>query len=339
MTPREALTTLLAGNGLERQQMRAVMNGIMTGEFTPIQTAGIVTALRVKGETEVELAAAAEVMRDLSVKVDVTGLDHVVDTCGTGGDGMHTFNISTTAAFVAAAGGARVAKHGGRAVSSTSGSAEVLEALGIPVTTLSPEKVAESLRCQGLGFMFAPNHHTAMRHTVAVRRELGVRTLFNMLGPLTNPAGAPYQVLGVFSPHLTGLLARVLRLLGSQHALVVHGADGLDEITLSGPTHVAELCHGEIREYLLEPESLGLRSAPLNDLLVRDATESRRMLEEVLGNQSGPARDIVLLNAGAALYVAGLAGHIREGVDLARHAIASGAARRKLDELVEWSHA
>ncbi len=339
MTPREALTALLAGNGLEHQQMRAVMNGIMSGEFTPIQTAGIVTALRAKGETDVELAAAAEVMRDLSVKVDVSGLDHVVDTCGTGGDGMHTFNISTTAAFVAAAGGARVAKHGGRAVSSTSGSAEVLEALGIPVTTFSPEKVAESLRHQGLGFMFAPNHHTAMRHTVAVRRELGVRTLFNILGPLTNPASAPYQVLGVFSPHLTGLLARVLRLLGSRHALVVHGADGLDEITLSGPTHVAELRHGDIREYLLEPESLGLGRAPLNGLLVKDAAESRRMLEEVLNNQSGPARDIVLLNAGAALYVAGLAGHVREGVDLARHVIASGAARRKLDELVEWSHA
>ncbi len=337
MTPKDALNTLLARNDLSREQMLAVMTGIMTGETTPIQTAGIVTALRAKGETITELAAAAEVMRGLSVRVDTTGLDHVVDTCGTGGDGMHTFNISTTAAFVTAAAGAHVAKHGGRSVSSTTGSADVLETLGIAVTEIKPERVAESLRKFGLGFMFAPNHHTAMRYSAPVRKELGVRTLFNLLGPLTNPAGAPNQLLGVFSPHLTGTLAGVLHKLGSRHALVVHGSDGLDEITLSGPTHVAELKDGKIREYILTPEDVGLTPAPLNSILVKNAQESRELLEMVLDNRSGPALEIVVLNAGAALYVAGLARNLREGVEIARSAIAAGHARQRLDALIAWS--
>ena len=337
MTPREALNALLARNDLNREQMLAVMTDIMTGATTPIQTAGLVTALRAKGETVTELAAAAEVMRHLSTRIDTTDLAHVVDTCGTGGDGMHTFNISTTAAFVAAAAGAHVAKHGGRSVSSTTGSADVLEALDIQVTTLTPERVAQSLRACGLGFMFAPNYHTAMRHSVTVRRELGVRTLFNLLGPLTNPAGAPHQLLGVFSPHLTGTLARVLQQLGSRHALVVHGSDGLDEITLSGPTHVAELKDGEVREYLLDPATCGITPSPLNGILVKNAQESRELLEMVLDNCPGPARDIVILNAGAAIYVAGLAPRLQDGIERAREVIASGQARARLETLVAWS--
>lgn len=336
MTPRDALNALLSRNDLTRAQMLTVMRGIMSGETTPIQTAGIVTALRAKGETVVELAAAAEVMRELSVRVDTSGLDHVVDTCGTGGDGMHTFNISTTAAFVAAAAGAHVAKHGGRSVSSTSGSADVLESLGLAVTEQPAARTEVALRRFGLGFMFAPNHHTAMRHTVAVRRELGVRTLFNLLGPLTNPAGAPNQLLGVFSPHLTSTLAGVLQQLGSRHALVVHGSDGLDEITLSGPTHVAELKQGTIREYMLDPRDLGMTPAPLNELLVKSVQESRTLLQRVLDNQAGPALEIVVLNAGAALYVAGLTRHLREGIDLARATVASGKARQRLEALVAW---
>ena len=337
MTPKDALNALLARNDLSREQMLAVMTGIMTGVTTPIQTAGIITALRAKGETITELAAAAEVMRGLSARVDATGLAHVVDTCGTGGDGMHTFNISTTAAFVTAAAGAHVAKHGGRSVSSTTGSADVLEALGIRVVDTAPEKVAESLKKFGLGFMFAPNHHTAMRHSAPVRKELGVRTLFNLLGPLTNPAGAPNQLLGVFSPHLTGTLAGVLHALGSRHALVVHGSDGLDEITLSGPTHVAELKDGKISEYLLDPRALGLTPAPLNSILVKNAQESRELLEMVLDNRPGPALEIVVLNAGAAIYVAGLARHLGEGIDIARSVIAAGHARQRLDALIAWS--
>ncbi len=336
MNPRDALNALLARNDLSREQMLSLMHSIMTGATTPIQTAGIVTALRAKGETVVELAAAAEVMRELSVRVDTTGLEHVVDTCGTGGDGLHTFNISTTAAFVAAAAGAHVAKHGGRSVSSTSGSADVLESLGIAVTEQPLARIEEALRRFGLGFMFAPNHHTAMRHTVAVRRELGIRTLFNLLGPLTNPAAAPNQLLGVFSPHLTSTLAGVLQRLGSRHALVVHGSDGLDEITLSGPTHVAELKDGSIREYLLEPAEFGFKPRALNELLVKSVQESRILLERVLDDQAGAARDIVVLNAGAALYVAGLARHIQEGMDLARDTIATGKARQRLEALVAW---
>ncbi len=337
MKPREALESLFAGNDLTHDQMTEVMSDIMKGITTPIQTAALVTALRYKGETVTELVAAVQVMRSLSVKVDTTGLAHVVDTCGTGGDGMHTFNISTTAAFVAAAAGARVAKHGGRAVSSSVGSADVLESLGIGMMSTTPERAQQSLHQWGLGFMFAPHHHTAMKHSVSVRRELGVRTLFNLLGPMTNPAGAPNQLLGVFAVHFTQRLAAVLRQLGARHAMVVHGSDGLDEITLSGPTHVAELYEGEIREYLFHPHQVGIEPAPLNGLLVKSAEESRQLLLSVLGDEAGPARDIVLLNAGAALYVAGVTTSHREGVELARATLASGAARQRLEDLVSWS--
>jgi anthranilate phosphoribosyltransferase len=339
VTPKETLNLLLAKNDLTREQMLEVMSGIMSGETTLIQAAGIVTALRAKGESVVEIAAAAEVMRSLSTHINTAGLTHVVDTCGTGGDGMHTFNISTTAAFVAAAAGAHVAKHGGRSVSSSTGSADVLEALGIGVTAASPERTADSLKRFGLGFMFAPNYHAAMRHTAAVRKELGIRTLFNILGPLTNPAGAPNQLLGVFSPHLTGTLARVLQALGSRHAMVVHGSDGLDEITLSGVTQVAELRHGEVREFTLDPRDYGITPAPLNTLLVKNPVESRELLEMVLDNRPGPALEIVVLNAGAAIYVAGIANGMREGIQLARQVIAEGKARQRLNALIQWSQA
>jgi anthranilate phosphoribosyltransferase (EC 2.4.2.18) len=336
LTPREALEALFAGNDLHHEQMTSVMMQIMQGQTTPIQTAALVTALRFKGETVTELVAAVEVMRALSVKVNTQGLSHVVDTCGTGGDGMHTFNISTTAAFVAAAAGARVAKHGGRAVSSSTGSADVLESLGIGMAETTPEKAEQSLRLWGIGFMFAPHHHTAMKHSVPVRRELGVRTLFNLLGPMTNPAGAPHQLLGVFAAHFTTRLAQVLQQLGTCHAMVVHGSDGLDEITLSGPTHVAELREGKVYEYLFWPQDVGIETAPLNALLVKNSEESRELLLGVLDNREGPARDIVLLNAGAALYVSGVASSLREGVECARAVLENGAAHQRLNDLVRW---
>ncbi|NDU85473.1 MAG: anthranilate phosphoribosyltransferase [Ferrovum sp.] len=339
MTPRDALESLFAGNDLTHGQMTAVMTDIMTGVTTPLQTAALVTALRYKGESVTELAAAVQVMRSLSAKVDTMGLQHVVDTCGTGGDGMHTFNISTTAAFVAAAAGACVAKHGGRSVSSSSGSADVLETLGIGLHSTTPERAQESLQRWGLGFMFAPHHHSAMKYAVGVRRELGVRTLFNLLGPMTNPAGAPNQLLGVFAAHFTRRLAEVLRCLGTRHALVVHGSDGLDEITLSGPTHMAELRDGEVREFLFSPNEVGIQTAPLNGLLVKDAMESRQLLLSVLDNQPGPARDIVLLNAGAALYVSGISRSLGDGVERARETLAAGAARQRLQDIVGWSQA
>jgi len=256
-----------------------------------------------------------------------------VDTCGTGGDKAHTFNISTTAAFVAAAAGARVAKHGGRSVSSQSGSADVLEALGVNLA-LTPEQVGLSLRQVGLGFMFAPNHHPAMKHAAPVRKELGMRTILNILGPLTNPAGAPNQVMGVFHADLVGIQARVLKMLGSRHVLTVHGHDGLDEITITGPTHVAELKHDFITEYSVEPKQFGFDIAPIEAIQVKDAAESRARVEAVLANEAGPSRDVVILNAAAALYVSGIAGSLWDGVALARDALASGAARRKLDDLV-----
>jgi anthranilate phosphoribosyltransferase len=283
-----------------------------------------------------EIAAAAAVMREFSTKVESAGLDHLVDTCGTGGDKLQTFNISTTAAFVAAAAGARVAKHGGRSVSSKSGSADVLEALGVNVA-LTPDQVALSLREVGLGFMFAPSHHPAMRHAAPVRKELGMRTILNILGPLTNPAGAPNQVMGVFHPDLVGIQARVLKMLGSRHVITVHGSDGLDEITLSGPTHVAELKHDFITEYVIEPKQFGLDTAPLEAIQVSDAAESRARVEAVLANEAGPSRDVVILNAAAALYVAGVAGSLWDGVALARDTLATGAARAKLEQLVSFT--
>jgi anthranilate phosphoribosyltransferase len=320
--------------------MLSLMRQIMSGEMPPALIAAIVTGLRVKRETIGEIAAAAQVMREFATRVEMADHRHLVDTCGTGGDAAHTFNISTTAAFVAAAAGARVAKHGGRSVSSKSGSADVLEALGVNLNQ-TPPQIAENIRQIGLGFMFAPNFHSAMKHAAPVRRDLGVRTLFNILGPLTNPAGAKNQVLGVFHPDLVGILARVLQRLGSHHVMVVHGRNGqggLDEITIAGETWIGELRHGEVSEYAVKPEDFGMKTASIEAIQVQDSTQSREMLLSVLDNQPGPALDVVLLNAGAAIYVAGVAESLEQGLEKARMAIESGAARVKLRELAELSN-
>jgi anthranilate phosphoribosyltransferase len=337
-TAQEAINRLCDKREIFYDEMVDLMRSVMEGQVPPVQLAAILMGLHVKTESVSEIAAAASVMREFSTKVDSAGLEHLVDTCGTGGDKAHTFNISTTAAFVSAAAGARVAKHGGRSVSSKSGSADVLEALGVNLA-LTPEQVAVSLREVGLGFMFAPNHHPAMKHAAPVRKELGMRTILNILGPLTNPAGAPNQVMGVFHPDLVGIQARVLKMLGSRHVLTVHGSDGLDEITLTGPTHVAELKHDFITEYTIEPKQFGMDLAPLEAIQVKDCAESKQRLEAVLGNEPGPSRDIVVLNAAAALYVAGIAGSLWDGVALARDAIASGAAKAKLGQLVAFTQA
>jgi anthranilate phosphoribosyltransferase len=276
-------------------------------------------------------------MREFATKVPVTQREHLVDTCGTGGDAAQTFNISTASALVAAAAGARVAKHGGRSVSSTCGSADVLEALGINLN-LTPQQVGHSVDQIGIGFMFAPNFHGAMKHAAPVRRELGVRTIFNVLGPLTNPAGANNQVLGVFHPDLVGIQARVLQRLGSNHVLVVNGSDGLDEITISGPSYIAELQDGQVKEYSITPEEFGFQSATLESIRVSNVAEAKEMLLGVLDNRSGAARDIVLLNAGAAIYVAGLTGSLADGVKKAGEVIANGMAKNKLTQLIEISN-
>jgi anthranilate phosphoribosyltransferase len=313
---------------------------IMSGEMSPVMIAALIMGLRVKKETVGEITAAAQVMREFATRVEVKNSEHLVDIVGTGGDASHTFNISTTAMFVAAAAGAKVAKHGGRSVSSTSGSADVLEQLGVNIN-LPPARVAQAIETLGLGFMFAPNHHAAMKHAAPVRKEMGVRTLFNILGPLTNPAGAPNQLLGVFHRDLVGILVRVLQRLGAQHVLVVHGqgsdSTGLDEISLSGSTLIGELKDGEIREYTVVPEDFGLPRCELSQLTVASSAESKARVLDVLNNQSSPSRDIVLLNAGAALYAANRADSIKHGIELARHALASGAARQKLQDLVQFS--
>jgi len=332
----QTLTHLIERQDLPFAEMRELMQHIMGGQFTTAQIAAVLVALRMKGETVDEIAAAAEVMRELSTKVNATHTDHLIDTCGTGGDGAQTFNISTASALVAAAAGAHVAKHGGRSVSSNCGSADVLEKLGFNVN-LTPERVAHSVDSIGIGFMFAPNHHSAMKHAAPVRRELGVRTLFNMLGPLTNPAGAQNQVIGVFSRALTVKLAKVLASLGSCHVLVVHGSDGMDEISISAPTFVAELKDGHVMEYSVHPEQFGLTPAPLNAIQVSNADEAKDMLLKVLDNQPGATRDIVLLNAGAAIYVAGLTSTLKGGVRKAEEVLASGAAKHKLAQLIEAS--
>lgn len=333
MAPAAALHKLLDRVDLTREEMLGVMQQVMRGDYTPAQMAGILIALRMKGETVDEIAAAAEVMRALSTKVKVAADEHLVDTCGTGGDGIQTFNVSTVSAFVAAAAGAKVAKHGGRSVSSTCGSADVLEALGVNVN-LKPEQVARSVDEIGIGFMFAPNHHSAMKHAAPVRRELGVRTMFNLLGPLTNPAGARNQVMGVFDRNLTGKLAHVLKQLGSQHVLVVHGADGMDEISFAGDTFVAELNNGQVSEYVLNPRQFGMQLHQAESIRVKDAGESKAMILHVLAGKPGPARDIVLMNAGAAIYVAGLATSLQDGLAKAALAIDTGAAQNKLDQLI-----
>jgi anthranilate phosphoribosyltransferase len=335
-TPLEAINRLCDKREIFYDEMVDLMRLVMEGKVPPVQFAAILMGLHVKTESVSEIAAAASVMREFSTKVDASGLDHLVDTCGTGGDKAHTFNISTAAAFVAAAAGARVAKHGGRSVSSQSGSADVLESLGVSLA-LTPQQVAQSLREVGVGFMFAPSHHPAMKHAAPVRKELGMRTILNILGPLTNPAGAPNQVMGVFHADLVGIQARVLKMLGSRHVMTVHGHDGLDEITITGPTHVAELKHDFITEYVIEPKQFGFDVAPLETIQVKDAADSKARVEAVLANETGPSRDVVILNAAAALYVSGVAPSLWDGVALARDALASGAARAKLDQLVKFT--
>lgn len=337
MKPQAILAQILEQRETPYEEMVELMRAIMSGDVSPAMTAALVTGLRMKRESIGEITAAAQVMRELALHIEVADSVNLVDTCGTGGDGRNTFNISTASAFVAAAAGAQVAKHGGRSVSSKAGSADVLEAIGINLNQ-TPEQVAQSIAEVGIGFMFAPNFHHAMKHAAPVRRELGVRTLFNILGPLTNPAGAKNQLLGVFNEDLTGTLAQTLLRLGSQHAMVVHGSDGLDEITISGPTRVAELKDGAIREYTVQPEDFGLERAAIASLQVNDTHEARTMLLSVLDNQPGPAKDIVLLNAGAATYVAGKADSWAEGVESARDALASGAAKEKMQALIKFSN-
>ncbi|OWY40522.1 anthranilate phosphoribosyltransferase [Xenophilus sp. AP218F] len=336
ITPQAALNRLIDGNELFYDEMLDLMRQIMRGELTPAQTAAILIGLRVKVESVLEIAAAATVMREFAIHVPVQSRDHLVDTCGTGGDKSHTFNISTTAAFVAAAAGTRVAKHGGRSVSSSSGSADVLELLGVNLK-LDARQVGRCIDEIGLGFMFAPNHHTAMKHVAPIRKELGARTIFNILGPLTNPADAENQLMGVFHPDLVGIQSRVLKQLGSRHVMIVHGCDGLDELTLSGPSMVAELKDGDILEYQLDPREFGFQLAELKTLRAETAEQSKSMLLAVLDQQSGPARDIVLLNAGAAIYTAGNAPSLADGVTMAREALDSGRARAKLEQLISLS--
>ncbi len=334
MTPQAALQRVIDHREIFHDEMVSLMRQIMAGEVSPTMIAAIVTGLRVKKETIGEIAAAASVMRELSTKVAVPADRHFVDIVGTGGDAAHTFNISTTSIFVAAAAGAKVAKHGGRSVSSSSGSADVLEALGANIN-LSPEKVAACIEQCGIGFMFAPNHHSAMKHVAPVRREMGVRTIFNILGPLTNPAAAPNTLMGVFHPDLVGIQVRVMQRLGAERVLVVHGKDNLDEISLGAATLVGELKDGEVHEYEVHPEDFGLHMMSLRHLRVGTPEESRGMMLSALDNKPGAAREIVCLNSGAALYVANVADSIADGVLKAREAIASGAARAKLAAFVE----
>ena len=333
MTPQAALQRVIEHREIFHDEMVSLMQQIMSGQVTPVMIAAIVTGLRVKKETIGEIAAAATVMRELSTKVDIADTSRLVDTCGTGGDGAHTFNISTAAMFVAAAAGAQIAKHGGRSVSSQSGSADVLEALGANIN-LNPAQVAESIAQTGLGFMFAPNHHNAMKHAAPVRRELGVRTIFNILGPLTNPANAPQQVMGVFHPDLVGIQVRVLQRLGSTRALTVFGREGLDEISISGQTLVGELKDGRVTEYEIHPEQFNLPVHDPKTLQVANVEESRTMLLAALDNKLGAARDIVALNAGASIYVCGQVATLTDGVEKAFEMIASGAARAKVEEFV-----
>jgi anthranilate phosphoribosyltransferase len=337
ITPQQALVRLIEQREIFYDEMLSLMRQIMGGEVTPAQIAGILIGLRVKKETVGEISAAAQVMREFATKVPVSNRAHLVDTCGTGGDAAHTFNISTASALVAAAAGARVAKHGGRSVSSTCGSADVLEALGVNLN-LTPEQVGQCIDKIGIGFMFAPNFHGAMKYAAPVRRDLGVRTMFNVLGPLTNPAGAENQVMGVFHQDLVGIQARVLQRLGSRHVLVVHGGDGMDEISISDSTYIAELKDGKVSEYTVHPDLFGLTTAPISMLRVANIDEACEKLLGVLNNEVGAPRDIVQLNAGAAIYVAGLAKTLEEGVAKADQVIASGAAKNKLEQLIEVSN-
>ena len=336
ITPQQALQRTIEHREIFHDEMLHLMRQIMHGEISPLMVAAILTGLRVKKETIGEISAAAQVMRELSTKVEVPDIGNFVDIVGTGGDGAQTFNISTASMFVAAAAGAKVAKHGNRSVSSSSGSADVLEALGADIM-LTPPQVAKSIAATGIGFMFAPSHHAAMKNVASVRREMGVRTLFNILGPLTNPAGAPNTLMGVFHPDLVGIQVRVMERLGANHVLVVWGKDGMDEISLGAATMVGELKEGRISEYEIHPEDFGLQMMSNRGLRVADARESKDMVLEALSNKEGTPREIVVLNAGAALYAANLAGSIADGINRAREAIASGAARAKLDEFVKFT--
>jgi anthranilate phosphoribosyltransferase len=337
ITAQEALQRTIEHREIFHDEMLHLMRLIMAGEITPVMTAAILTGLRVKKETIGEIAAAASVMRELCTKVEVPGNNNFVDIVGTGGDASHTFNISTATAFVVAAAGGTVAKHGNRSVSSKSGSADVLEALGAKIDLQAPQ-VAKCIEAVGMGFMFAPNHHPAMKNVGPVRREMGVRTIFNILGPLTNPAGAPNTLMGVFHPDLVGIQVRVMQLLGANHVLVVHSQDGMDEISLGAATLVGELKDGKVTEYEIHPEDFGLAMASNRSLKVADPAESQLMLRAALENQEGPAREIVVFNAGAALYAANLVADIGAGIDLARQTIESGAARKKVDEFVTFTN-
>jgi anthranilate phosphoribosyltransferase len=333
ITPTEALQRVIEHREIFHDEMLHIMRLIMSGEMSPVLMAAFIAALRVKKETIGEITAAAQVMREFSTKVEVADRRHLVDIVGTGGDGSHTFNISTCSMFVVAAAGGRVSKHGGRSVSSKSGSADVLESLGVNIN-LPPKQIAQCIADMGIGFMFAPNHHPAMKNVAPVRKELGVRTLFNILGPLTNPAGAPNILMGVFHPDLVGIQVRALERLGAEHALVVYGRDGLDEVSLGASTLVGELKNGQVREFEIHPEDFGFAMSSNRALRVETPEQSRAMLLGVLANEPGPARDIVVLNAGVALYAANVADTMEAGIALAREALASGAAKTRLDRLI-----
>ena len=336
MDIQQAINAVIEGNHLNTEQMTTAMHAVMSGEATSAQVAGFLVALRMKGEVVEELTAAASVMRELSAKVTVA-TENLVDTCGTGGDSKGTFNISTTAAFVVAAAGARVAKHGNRSVSSKSGSADLLETAGVNLQ-LTPGQVAKCIEELGIGFLFAPAHHSAMKHAIGPRKELGVRTMFNLLGPLTNPANAPHQVLGVFSEQWIEPLANVLKSLGSKHVLVVHADDGLDEISIAGNTQIAELKDGAVSRYSISPKQFGINEGKLADIVAKDAAESLQMVSDVFENKTGAALDIVKLNAGAALYASDKTTTLEEGVSLAADAIASGEAKDKFQQYIDYTN-
>ena len=337
ITPQEALQRVIEHREIFHDEMLHIMRLIMAGEMSPVLMSAFIAALRVKKETIGEITAAAQVMREFSTKVEVADRQHLVDIVGTGGDGSHTFNISTCSMFVAAAAGAKVSKHGSRSVSSKSGSADVLESLGVSIN-LTPAQIAQCIAQVGIGFMFAPNHHPAMKNVAPVRKELGVRTIFNILGPLTNPAGAPNILMGVFHPDLVGIQVRALERLGADHAMVVYGRDGLDEVSLGAATLVGELKNGQVREYEIHPEDFGFAMSSSRALRVETPEQSRTMLLGVLDNEEGPARDIVVLNTAVALYAANVVDSIEAGIVRAREALSSGAAKAKLDQLVTAAH-
>ena len=336
LTPQQALLRCIENREIFHDEMLDLFRQIMGGEMSPVMIAALTMGLRVKKESVGEIAAAAQVMREFAAKVTVENSDNLLDIVGTGGDGANTFNISTASMFVAAAAGARVAKHGGRSVSSSSGSADALEALGVNIN-LQPDQVAQSIQATGIGFMFAPNHHAAMKHAAPVRKELGVRTIFNILGPLTNPASAPNIMMGVFHPDLVGIQARVLQKLGAKHAVVVWARDNMDEVSLGASTMVGELVNDEIHEYDIHPEDFGLQMVASRNLKVNNVGESKEKILEALTNKTGPARDIVILNSGTALYAAGIASSIANGITMAQEVVASGAARSKLDQFVQFT--